>query len=80
MITYDELINIVEDALEVPTGSIANGDESIWADKWDSLGHLSILIKLDLHLDGRCSNISDLANAYRIDTISEILRRENLMK
>ena len=80
MITYEELLFIIEDALELPDGSIKTGDETAWAEKWDSLGHLSILIKLDQNLDGRCANISDLADAYRIDTISEILKREGLLK
>tara|TARA_A100001015_G_scaffold236115_1_gene268148 strand:+ start:3764 stop:4006 length:243 start_codon:yes stop_codon:yes gene_type:complete len=79
MITYDELLNIIEDALELPEGSIKNGIEDELAEKWDSLGHLSILIKLDQALDGRCNSITDLGNAYRIDTISDILKREGLM-
>lgn len=79
MITYDELLNIIEEALEVPHGSIRNENNRDWAENWDSLGHLSILIKLDQRLDGRCSEIRELANAYSIDTITKILRINDLM-
>ena len=80
MITYQKLVEIVEEALEVPPGTIINEDNVDWAEKWDSLGHLSILIKLDKHLDGQASNISELSNAYRIDAISDILRANSLLK
>lgn len=80
MISYQKLIEIVEDALEVPPGTIKNKDNVDWAEKWDSLGHLSILIKLDKYLDGQASNISELSDAYSIDAISEILRANGLLK
>ena len=76
---YEELVSLVEEALEVAPGTIAQGEESDWSEKWDSLGHLSILMKLDLHLDGRCSEIVELSTAYRIDEIASILRKEGLM-
>ena len=47
MITHQKLVEIVEEALEVPSGTISNQENNNWAEKWDSLGHLSILIKLD---------------------------------
>lgn len=80
MITYQNLVEIVEEALELPSGTISNEDNIDWAEKWDSLGHLSILIKLDKHLDGQAANISELSNAFTINAISDVLRANGLLK
>jgi acyl carrier protein len=80
MITHQKLVEIVEEALEVPSGTISNQENNNWAEKWDSLGHLSILIKLDKYLDGQAANISELSNAFTIDAISDVLRANGLLK
>ena len=46
MLDEKELIEIIEKALELKKGTISSGDED-WYSLWDSLGHLSILVKLD---------------------------------
>ena len=45
MINEKELTEIIEEALELKKGTINSGDED-WYSLWDSLGHLSILVKL----------------------------------
>ena len=79
MINKKELIKIIETSLELKEGTIAGGDVS-WFSLWDSLGHLSILIKLDKVLDGQCSQIKDLSTANSITSIIEILKSNNLFK
>ena len=79
MINYDNLVEIVEEALEVKPGVISKGKKSDWVEKWDSLGHLAILTKLDLQLDGQCAEITELSEAYSIDQIAKILRQKKLM-
>tara|TARA_Y100000589_G_C27094267_1_gene605273 strand:+ start:62 stop:304 length:243 start_codon:yes stop_codon:yes gene_type:complete len=79
MIDEKDLIEIVETALELKKGTINSGDEE-WYSLWDSLGHLSILVKLDQVLGGKCSNIKDLSKATSITSIKEVLKENNLYK
>ena len=79
MIQEKELIEIIETALELKKGTIISGDED-WHSLWDSLGHLSILIKLDQVLEGKCSKINALSKATSITSIKEVLKENNLYK
>ena len=79
MIDEKGLIEIIEEALELKKGTIFSGDED-WFSLWDSLGHLSILVKLDQALGGKCSKISELSNATSISSIKEVLKLNNLFK
>ena len=79
MINQKELTEIIEEALELKKGTINSGDED-WYSLWDSLGHLSILVKLDQVTNGKCSTISELAKATSINSIKEILKSNNLFK
>ena len=79
MLNYKNLVKIVEEALEIKVGKISKGDETELIEKWDSLGHLAILTKLDNQLDGRCAEIEELSIAYSIDEIADILRQKKLM-
>ena len=79
MIQEKELIEIIETALELKKGTIISGDED-WHSLWDSLGHLSILIKLDQVLKGKCSKINALSKATSITSIKEVLKENNLYK
>ena len=79
MLNEEELIKIIESALELKEGTIKGGSEE-WFDLWDSLGHLSILVKLDNALKGKCSNISELSTATSLNSIKEILKSNNLFE
>ena len=79
MLKEKELIEIIETALELKKGTISSGDED-WYSLWDSLGHLSILVKLDQVLDGKCSKISELSQATSITSIKEVLKSNNLFR
>ncbi len=77
MINENELIEIIETALEISKGTIkSNSDE--WHSLWDSLGHLSILVKLDKALNGKCSSINDLSTATSVEKIKNVLKSHNL--
>ena len=78
MISSERLNQIIEEALELESGTIDKGVED-WQSSWDSLGHLSILVNLDKELDGRCSNIADLSGATNIDSLKIILIKHNLL-
>ena len=79
MLREKELIETIEKALELKKGTIQSGDEE-WYSLWDSLGHLSILVKLDEVLEGKCSSIHELSRATSINAIKEILKSNNLYK
>ena len=71
MLDERELLEIIENSLDLKRGTISSGDES-WYSLWDSLGHLSILVKLDQVLEGRCSKIKELSLANSITYIKEV--------
>lgn len=77
MLNEKDLIEIIESALEINKGTIASGDEE-WHSLWDSLGHLSILVKLDERLEGKCSGIAELSTSTSITAIKEVLKSNNL--
>ncbi len=79
MVNEKELIDIIESALEIKKGTIVTGDKE-WHSLWDSLGHLSILVKLDERLEGKCSSISELSTSTSITAIKEVLKSNNLYK
>jgi len=79
MVNEKELIEIIESALEIKKGTIVTGDKD-WYSLWDSLGHLSILVKLDERLEGKCSSISELSTSTSITAIKEVLKSNNLYK
>ena len=79
MLNEKELLDIIEKALELKKGTIISGDKD-WYSLWDSLGHLSILVKLDQELGGKCSNIKELSKATNITSIKEVLKSNNLYK
>tara|TARA_B100000242_G_C42723174_1_gene337695 strand:+ start:249 stop:491 length:243 start_codon:yes stop_codon:yes gene_type:complete len=79
MLNEKDLIDIIESALEIKKGTINSGDKE-WYSLWDSLGHLSILIKLDEKLEGKCSNIAELSTSTSITEIKEVLKLNNLYK
>ena len=79
MLNEKELIEIIEKALELKEGTIISGDED-WYSLWDSLGHLSILVKLDEALGGKCSKIKELSKVNSINSIKEVLKSNNLFK
>ena len=77
MLSEKELIETIETALELKKGTIESGNED-WYSLWDSLGHLSILVKLDQVLGGKCSNINELSQATSVTSIKEVLKENNL--
>ena len=67
MLNENDLIELIESALEISKGTIKSGDKE-WYSLWDSLGHLSILVKLDEKLEGKSSGEScALGSNFLID-------------
>ena len=79
MLNEKELIDIIESALEINKGTI-NSCYKEWYSLCDSLWHLSILVKLDEKLEGKCSSIAELSTSTSITAIKEVLKSNNLYK
>lgn len=69
----DRLISEIAQALELPAGSISESSSSDNVDMWDSLGHLSILARLDTLIDGVTDRIPELATALSVQDIRKLL-------
>ena len=68
---------IMADALGVK--HLNDSDSSDNVEEWDSLGHLSILSAIDNALDGKASDISELANADSVGKIIKILENNDFI-
>ena len=74
-----EVIAVIEKALEIELGSLTENTLAEEVENWDSLGHLSILIKLDKMFDGKIANIAAMSEADSMTKIINILRQHNLI-
>lgn len=79
MLTEQQLIQVIAQALEIDTKKIninTNADE---IDLWDSLGHLNILINLDKATEGKASTIRELGLAVSVNAIKKALSENGLI-
>ena len=74
-----ELIELIEFVLELENGTINEKSEAEQVEKWDSLGHLGILVALDMRCDGKVASISDMATAYSVQSIIRLLLENSLL-
>ena len=73
-----DLFKIISSALEVDSIDQNSSMENI--EEWDSLGHLSILSAIDESLNGKVSDLSELASATSINKIINVLEENNLIE
>jgi acyl carrier protein len=66
MITKKQAISCISKALKVPSSKININSSDRHFERWDSLGHLEILMNLDKALKGKAIKIEDLAQAYSV--------------
>ena len=79
MIKTNKVIEIVAKALQLDAELISIESSSDNTVEWDSLAHLTILLELDRHLDGKAGRINDLATATSVRLILEILKKHDLI-
>ena len=81
MIKYTEqnVLDVVEKALEVSSGTLDFDTIAENVEEWDSLGHLAILTELDNFFAGGIADINDLAEATSMPKILETLRKYSLI-
>lgn len=73
--TEQEVKRIIANALEVDRREL---DDEI-SEAWDSLGHLNVLIALDMAYDGKLAEIKEMQTAYSVGGIIDILRQNGLV-
>ena len=75
----ENILKIIANALELEPENISLNTGMDDVEKWDSLGHLSILVALDKNIDGNISGITDLATADSVSKIVDILKQHNCL-
>ena len=66
MITKKQAIACISKALKVPSNKVKDDSSDKDFERWDSLGHLEILMNLDKALKGKAIKINDLAEAHSV--------------
>mgnify|MGYP001489180357 CR=1 FL=1 len=80
MFSENEIFETIAEALELNKDliNIKSSQENI--EKWDSLGQLSILSLMDEKTNGKIADIPELASAYSVQEIINILKENLLVK
>lgn len=79
-ISEKDLYVILGQVLETDPASLTADTKMGDISAWDSMGHLSILVALDTRLDGKVSEIGEMASANSVRVISDLLRLNGLLK
>ena len=79
MITKKQVITCISKALKVPGSKVKDSSTDKDFERWDSLGHLEILMNLDKALKGKAIKINDLAQAHSVKKILLVLKKNNLL-
>lgn len=79
MITKKQAISCISKALKVPINKIDINSSDRHFERWDSLGHLEILMNLDKALKGKAIKIEELAQAFSVKKIFSILKKNKLL-
>ena len=77
--TETAVIKTIENALELPPGSVDMKTSADNLAKWDSIGHISILVGLNNLYEGQISELPEFAQANSVEIILEILRKHKLL-
>ena len=78
--SQEEVILIIQKALNLKTGSLSIKSSANNVKKWDSLGHLNILVALDSSFSGKISKIEEMATANSVKSILNLLKKNSFIK
>jgi acyl carrier protein len=76
--TEKELCNLIAEALELNRNDISLESSVESIDAWDSLGHISILVRLDDELGSVTERIPGLASAASVKEILRLLQESSV--
>jgi len=73
-----ELLTEIAAALEVDVSTVLQESQIGSIEEWDSLGHISILSRLDLVYDNITERVPDLASCTSVIEIHKLLEQSGL--
>jgi hypothetical protein len=76
----DQIIRELEVALELGFGSLNESTRSEDVPEWDSLGHITILAKLDSLFDNVSERVPELVEASSVSEILAALKRDGRLE
>ena len=74
-----EICQLVETALELPSGRVAVHDGVKSIEEWDSLGLLNILSALEKKFGKAVTKIPELSRVKSVQDIIDVLKREKIV-
>ena len=74
----NELLTEIAAALEVEAGTVLPESQIGSIEEWDSLGHISILSRLDLVYNNITERVPDLASCTTVVEIHKLLEQNGL--
>jgi len=77
--TEQDVLDVIEKALEAPSGTINLDTVAESVEAWDSIGHLSVLTALDSFFEGKVAGISEMSEADSIPKILDAFRKHSLI-
>ena len=77
MIELEKLLEVIADGLDVEQSSVNIDTKSSNVEEWDSLGHLTLLMKLDEEFDDISEKIPEMASAGSIQEIYDLIKKNN---
>tara|TARA_Y100001970_G_C14250975_1_gene871863 strand:- start:2435 stop:2701 length:267 start_codon:yes stop_codon:yes gene_type:complete len=77
IISYNEIISTIISGLDLDEGSVNIDTKSQDLVEWDSLGHLTLLMKLDEKFDDITEKIPELASATSVKEIISLIKKSD---
>lgn len=77
MITVEQLCSEIASALEVADDTVNLDTQSVDLEEWDSLGHITILTRLDDLLDNISERLPALAEATSVREMWDLIKSES---
>jgi len=78
-LNMDTLIGMISKSLDLKKDQINEESSSSNIEKWDSLGQLNILSKLDEFYDGKIADLTNIAKATSVKLIYSELKKNLLI-
>ena len=75
MIDENKLLKVIADGLDTELTEISLSTKSSDLPQWDSLGHLTLLMKLDEEFDNLTEKVPEIASASSVEEIFNLINR-----
>ena len=75
MIDENKLLRVIADGLDTDLSEISLSTKSSDLPQWDSLGHLTLLMKLDEEFDNLTEKVPEIASASSVEEIFNLINK-----